>query len=53
MFLPKLLILSCMIIHDIVGENIFVVIGYKLLVQKKNQKFILKTDLKLMVNKES
>ena len=35
MFLSKILILSCMIILYIAEENIFVVIVYKLLVQKK------------------
>ena len=34
MFLSKILILSCMIILYIVEENIFVIIVYKLLVQK-------------------
>ena len=32
-------------------ENIFVVV-YKLLVQKKHEKVIVKTTLKLMVNKQ-
>ena len=35
MFLSKILIRSCMIIHYIVEENIFAVIVYKLVVQKK------------------
>ena len=52
MFFSKILILSCMIILYIVEENIFVDIVYKLLVQKKYQKVILKTALKLMGNKE-
>ena len=34
MFLSKVLIRSCMIIHFIVEENIFVVIVYMLLLQK-------------------
>ena len=41
-----------MIILYIVEENIFVVTIYKLLVQKKYGKVILKTVLKLMSNKE-
>ena len=41
-----------MTILYIVEENIFVVIAYNLLVQKKYEKVILKTDLKLMANKE-
>ena len=35
-----------------VEENIFFGLVYKLLVQKKYQKVILKTALKLMANKE-
>ena len=35
MFLSKILIHSCMIIHYILDEDLFVVIAYKLLVQKK------------------
>ena len=38
MFLSKILIFSCMIILYITKENIFVVIVYKLLVQKINGK---------------
>ena len=52
MFLSNILTLSCMIILYIVKENIFVVIVYKLVVQKKYLNVILKTALKLMVSKK-
>ena len=38
MFLSKILIRLCVIIYYIVEENIFVVIVYKLLLQKKTLK---------------
>ena len=38
------------IIYYIVEENIFAVIVYKLLVQKKYSNMVLKTVLKLMTN---
>ena len=41
-----------MIIRYIVEENIFAGIVYKILVQKEYYNVILKTALKLMVNKE-
>ena len=41
-----------MIIHDIMEENIFVVIVYVLSLQKKFQSDMLKIALKLMLNKE-
>ena len=41
-----------MIIHYILEENIFVVIVYKHLVQKKYYKVIAKIALELMPNKE-
>ena len=40
-----------MIIYYMVEENIFAVIVYKLVVQKKYQNVILMTDLKLMSKK--
>ena len=51
-FLPKISIHLCMIIHDIIEENIFVVIVYVLSLQKKFQSDMLKIALKLMLNKE-
>ena len=42
MFLSKILIHLCIVIHDIGEENIFIVIVFKVLVQKK----ILKRDVK-------
>ena len=53
MFLSKILIHSCMIIHYITEGNIFVVIVYDLLQQQKNWNVILKITLNLMVKKES
>ena len=41
----------CMIIHYIVKEDIFAVIVYKLLVQKKDLNVILNTSLKLIAYK--
>ena len=38
-------------IHNLVKENIYVLIVYKLLEQKKNWNIILKTDLILMLSK--
>ena len=52
MFLPMILIDSCMIILYIMEENIFVVIVSILLLQKKKECVILKNALKLMVNKQ-
>ena len=52
MFLPMILIDSCMIILYIMEENIFVVIVSILLLQKKKESVILKNALKLMVNKQ-
>ena len=46
MFLPNILVRSCVIIYYIVEENVFAVFVDKLLVQKKL------TCLKLMTNKE-
>ena len=40
-----------MIIHNILKENTFVIIVYKLLVQQKYKKTMLVIALKLMVNK--
>ena len=52
MFLPMILIDSCMIILYIMEENIFVVIVSILSLQKKKECVILKNALKLMVNKQ-
>ena len=52
MFLSKILIRSCIMIHYIVEVNICVVIVYKFLEQQKNWNILLKIDLKLMANKE-
>ena len=53
MFLSEISILSCIIIlYTIEKKNIFVVIVYKLLVHKKYYNAILKTPLKLMINKK-
>ena len=41
-----------MIVLYIVEENIFVIVFYKLLVQKKYENVILQTALKSMANKE-
>ena len=51
MVFSKILARSRMVILYIVEENVFVVIVYKLLVQKKYKIAILKTALKLMANK--
>ena len=51
MFLSKILIHLCMVIHYMVEGNIFAGIVCKLSAQKKYQNFILKIALKLMVNK--
>ena len=51
MFLSKILIPSCMIMHYIVEENIFVTIVCKLLEQQKNWNVILNIALKFMVNR--
>ena len=51
LFLSKILIHSCMIMLYIMDEKNFVVAGCKLLVPKKYVKVLLKTAVKLMVNK--
>ena len=51
LFLSKILIHSCMIMLYIMEEKNFVVAGCKLLVPKKYVKVLLKTAVKLMVNK--
>ena len=51
MFLSKISVHSCMIIHYILEEVVFVVSVCKLLEQQKNWNVILKIALKLMVNK--
>ena len=50
MFLSKILIHSCIIIHYLPVENDFVVYVYKLLEQQMYLNVILKTALKLIVN---
>ena len=49
--LSKILVQLCVIINYIMEGNIFVIIGYKLLVQKKYYNVISKIALKLMINK--
>ena len=51
LFLSKILIHSCMIMLYIMEEKNFVVADCKLLVPKKYVKVLLKTAVKLMVNK--
>ena len=51
MFLLKILVHLCTIIHDLVEEKFFVVIVSQLLVLKKYKNVVLKIALKLMVNK--
>ena len=51
MFLSQILIHSFIIMLYIVEKTIFVVIVYKLSVQKKSQHVKSKTALKLMANK--
>ena len=51
MFLSMVSIDSCMIIHYIEKENIFVFIFYTLSLQKKFQSVILNIALKLMIKK--
>ena len=51
LFLSKILIHSCMIMLYIMEEKNFVVAGCKLLIPRKYVKVLLKTAVKLMVNK--
>ena len=51
MTLSKTLICASLIMHYPVEDNIFALIVYKLLVQKKYQNVMLKIALKVMLNK--